>query len=155
MRIDKDTDIAGTPTPIGKVNIIGIVGQFDPTPPFNSSYQVIPRSNGDLEIVTSVQNPNSETIPEAFTLSQNFPNPANPHTQIIFTVPSPAHISLTLFNMRGQKIRTLVDETSQPGEYRITWDGLNDQGQEVASGIYLYKFEAFGVTLAKKMVLLR
>ena len=155
LRIDKDTDIDGTPTPTGRVNIVGVVGQFDPTPPYDSSYQLIPRSSGDIEILTSVAGPDPETIPEFFSLSQNFPNPANPQTQIIFRVPDPAHISLKLFNMRGQKIRALVDELFQPGEYRITWDGLNDSGKEVASGIYLYKFEAPGIAIVKKLVLLR
>lgn len=99
-------------------------------------------------------------IPGEFELSQNYPNPFNPTTRIQFRVSSlefgnPAHTTLKVYNILGQLVRTLVDEEKMPGNYEINWDGNNDSGKEVGSGIYFYQLRTRDYTDTKKMVLLR
>ena len=99
-------------------------------------------------------------IPHTFTLNQNYPNPFNPITTIQFTVNSlgfgdPIHTTLTIYNILGQKVISLVDEEKSPGNYQVIWDGKDDSGKEVASGIYLYQLKTKYYTDIKKMVLLK
>ncbi|MCG8608198.1 T9SS type A sorting domain-containing protein [bacterium] len=155
LRIDGDTNIAGTSTPAGKVNVVGIVTQFDSTPPYDSGYQILPRSLDDFDLVTSVEDPDSETTPKQFSLRQNYPNPFNPETEIIYTVPKTAPISLKIYNVTGQLIRTLLEEVSPAGEFSVIWNGTNEIGQPVASGVYLYKLKAPDWTLSRKLILMR
>ncbi|MFQ5751032.1 MAG: endonuclease/exonuclease/phosphatase family protein [bacterium] len=107
-----------------------------------------------IDQVNSVENPLSNPRVK-FILNQNYPNPFNAETQIIYTVPHSSHISLNIYNVTGQKIRTLVDDVSAAGVHRTTWNGLNDSGQEIASGIFFYRLEAQGSSLVKKLILLR
>jgi hypothetical protein len=97
-----------------------------------------------------------------FALKQNYPNPFNSLTTIQFTVNVkrstvnyPLHINLTIYNILGQKVRILLDEEKTPGEYQIVWDGKDEQGKNVASGIYLYELSIEDFKLIQKMVLLR
>jgi hypothetical protein len=90
------------------------------------------------------------------SLSQNYPNPFNPTTTIEYTLKEQANVSLRVYNVAGQLIRTLVEETKTPGEvHTVTWDGRNDAGQSVSSGVYFYKLVAGGYVQTKKMVLLK
>lgn len=93
--------------------------------------------------------------PKMFALDQNHPNPFNPSTTIRYVVPSTGHVTLSVYNMLGQKIRTLVDETKSAGAWDVVWNGRNEAGQLVASGVYLYKLQAGGRTSARKMTLLK
>jgi len=100
--------------------------------------------------------------PEEFELSQNYPNPFNPATAIPFQAGSreqvagtPIRTSLIIYNILGQKVRTLVDEEKLPGSYNIIWDGRDDSGKEVSSGIYFYQLKTKDYTETKKMVLVR
>lgn len=98
--------------------------------------------------------------PQRFELSQNYPNPFNPTTRIQFRVSSlefgnPAQTTLKVYNILGQLVRTLVDEEKMPGKYKINWDGKDDSGKEVGSGIYFYQLRTRDYTDTKKMVLLR
>ncbi|UCF64807.1 MAG: T9SS type A sorting domain-containing protein, partial [bacterium] len=86
---------------------------------------------------------------------QNFPNPFNPSTTIRFQVPRNAQVKLTVFNMLGQKVRTLLNEAMGPGYYDAVWDGRNDTGVNVSSGVYIYKFEAGNYTRVRKMMFLK
>lgn len=155
LRIDKDTNIAGTATPTGAVNITGVIGQFDSSLPYDSNYELFPRNTSDFEPITSVEEERNPNIPEAFSLSQNFPNPFNAETQIVYTVPRQSHISIKLYTTTGQEIRTLLDEISPPGEHRVRWDGKNDAGQQVASGVFFCKLTAENTTFVRKLILLR
>ena len=97
-------------------------------------------------------------LPEKFALYQNYPNPFNPSTSIQFKVQggqSPIYTSLKIYNIRGQLVKTLVEEEKSPGDYQVIWDGTNDEGKEVASGIYFYQLKANAQILTKKMLLLR
>jgi hypothetical protein len=155
--IDGDTDIAGSATPQGPVNIVGIASQFDPAPPYLSGYEIRPRDLTDIDVITSVEDkPSKEAqIPSTFALQQNYPNPFNAETVISYSIPVQSHVSLNIYNINGQKIRTLIDEVSQPGVYRVVWNGTNDEGKDLASGIFFYRFDAPGISFVKKLILLR
>ncbi|MGB2697781.1 MAG: FlgD immunoglobulin-like domain containing protein [Candidatus Zixiibacteriota bacterium] len=94
-------------------------------------------------------------VPERFSLSQNYPNPFNPDTKIDFSIPRNSKVRLSIYNVMGQRIKTLVDETKTAGYYDVIWDGRNEKGKEVASGTYIYKLEADDFKETKKMILLK
>jgi immune inhibitor A len=98
------------------------------------------------------------SIPKSIDLFQNYPNPFNPNTSIQFTVISgqpPLHTTLKIYNIRGQLVKTLVDEQKPGGDYSILWDGKDESGKAVSSGIYFYKLTAGSSSEVKKMVLLK
>jgi hypothetical protein len=102
------------------------------------------------------------SVPLLFTLDQNYPNPFNPTTTIRFAVHrlqfavhGPDHISLRVYNVLGQSVRTLVDEEMEPGSYEVEWDGRDDKGKEVSSGIYFYRLATAEHVVTKKMLLLK
>ncbi|HDS01570.1 MAG TPA: T9SS type A sorting domain-containing protein, partial [candidate division Zixibacteria bacterium] len=98
---------------------------------------------------------NPGVIPAKFELGQNYPNPFNPTTNIEFAVPSRTHVKLNVFNIAGQKVRTLVNEELEAGWKLVTWDGKTDSGDEVGSGVYLYRVEAGDFVESKKMMLVK
>ena len=100
--------------------------------------------------------------PKTFHLSQNHPNPFNPSTNIPFTVygsqfmvHSPLPTTLKIYNIRGELVRTLVDELKEVGKYEIVWDGKDEGGNQVASGIYFYQLRIEGFCDTKKMILVK
>lgn len=98
-----------------------------------------------------------EGKPEDFSLLDNYPNPFNPETKILYTVGTAgiSHVKLQVFNVLGQKVKTLVDDLQAPGAYEVSWDGTEESGAEVASGVYFYRLEAGQFNQIKKMVLVR
>jgi hypothetical protein len=94
-------------------------------------------------------------IPGAYKLSQNFPNPFNPVTTIKFDMKERGPVTLRVYNVAGHLVRTLVDDVRDAAAYSIPWDGRNNIGSEVASGIYFYKMETKVFSETRKMVLLR
>jgi hypothetical protein len=94
-------------------------------------------------------------VPLQFELAQNYPNPFNPETQIRYQLPVAVTVELNIFNLLGQVIKTLVLEKQAPGFYTIRWDGTNQAGQPVASGIYLYRLKAEQFHQIRRMVLIR
>ena len=97
------------------------------------------------------------SLPKAFSLSQNTPNPFNPSTTITYSVPEgkSVNVSLEVFDLRGQKVNTLVDEARESGTYAVFWNGIDSQGRKVASGIYFYRLRAGSFVQTRKMVLLK
>ncbi|MGB2696785.1 MAG: T9SS type A sorting domain-containing protein [Candidatus Zixiibacteriota bacterium] len=95
------------------------------------------------------------SIPASFSLRQNYPNPFNLSTEIEYSLPKDAHVRLVIYNVLGQKVRTLVNEYKSVGTYTIAWDGSNDNGSVTSSGIYFYKLVAGEYTQTKKMVMLK
>jgi hypothetical protein len=98
--------------------------------------------------------------PSEFALSQNYPNPFNPATTIRFKVEGrrlkvPLHTTLKIYNVLGEVVRTLVDEEKLPGDHTIQWDGKNNKGEQLASGVYFYELKIGDYTSSKKMVLLK
>ncbi len=94
-------------------------------------------------------------IPEGFTLSQNYPNPFNLNTAISFSLPAPSEVNLTVYNIMGQKVKTLAQGWFEAGSHTVTWDGTNESGSVVASGIYFYNLNAGNQIVTKKMSLLK
>jgi flagellar hook assembly protein FlgD len=92
---------------------------------------------------------------EKFYLAQNYPNPFNPSTTIEYVVSQAGEYELSVYNLLGQKIRTLLSSQLTAGDYRAQWDGRNDTGQKVGSGIYFYRLSGKNLTLTRKMVLMR
>jgi subtilisin family serine protease len=98
--------------------------------------------------------------PRAFALEQNFPNPFNPSTRIVYSLPNAGPVTLRIYNVLGQEIRTLVDETQARGPHTSVWDGTNRTGVRVATGVYIYRLELSSesggnTVLSKKMLLLK
>ncbi len=93
--------------------------------------------------------------PSRFALEQNYPNPFNPGTTIRFGLPQPARVSLAVYNLLGERIRTLVNGQVSAGFHEIAWDGRDEAGRSVSSGVYLYRLETEGFSKAVKMLLLR
>jgi hypothetical protein len=88
-------------------------------------------------------------------LVQNYPNPFNPTTTIRFSLARNSHVVLTIYDVRGARVRTLLDEARVSGDHRVVWDGRSDAGMRVSSGIYFYRLTAGGFRETKKMVLLK
>ena len=108
------------------------------------------------ELLTDVKDEErGSVIPEKFELKQNYPNPFNPVCNIEYALPKGSHVTLSIYNILGQKVRVLVDEYQSAGYKSIKWDGRDKLGKEVTSGIYFYRIEAEKFTQAKKMVLIR
>lgn len=93
--------------------------------------------------------------PKNYVLYQNFPNPFNPVTKIHYEIPEAGVVNLSIYNMMGQNIRVLVNEFRIPGFYEVQWDGRNEQGMEVSTGIYIYRLNCTNQTLIKRMVKLK
>jgi hypothetical protein len=94
-------------------------------------------------------------IRAVFSLSQNVPNPFNPLTKIRFTVPQDGPVNLAVYDVAGRRIKTLVDGHCRADFYSVTWDGTNDNGSRVASGVYFYCLTAGKHSMSRKLVLLR
>jgi hypothetical protein len=88
-------------------------------------------------------------------LDQNYPNPFNPQTTIAFSIKSRGHVTVKVYNVRGELVRTLANESRSAGAHQLTWDGRNDAGQPVSSGVYFYKLVTNNFSQTKKMVLLK
>jgi len=93
--------------------------------------------------------------PHPFTLYQNYPNPFNGHTWIKFDLPTENWVTLNVFDIRGQQIRTLVDRVMIPGRFTITWDGKDDHGVPVGSGIYFFSISTGEVTQSQRTLYLK
>jgi len=93
--------------------------------------------------------------PSEFALSQNYPNPFNQSTKIEFTLSQSGFVSLTIYDLMGRKVRTLVSENLSSGYKSVLWDGKDDVGKEVGSGIYFYQLKIGDFSQAKKLVLLK
>lgn len=93
--------------------------------------------------------------PSCVSLGQNYPNPFNPSTTISFDLPAPGEVMLRVYAVTGQLVRTLADRSYPGGTHTVTWDGRNEDGLLVASGVYLYRLEAAGYVETRKMILSR
>lgn len=94
-------------------------------------------------------------FPRTFVLRQNYPNPFNPQTVISYELPAADHVRLKIYNVLGQRIRTLIDRYQTEGLYSVVWDGRDDRGERVASGVYFYRLQTSDRTEIRKSLLLK
>jgi ligand-binding sensor domain-containing protein len=113
--------------------------------------------------ITGIGDAFADQIPKEFILLQNYPNPFNPTTTIKYQLPKATDVSITIYNLLGQKVRTLVNDFKEPGSFEVDWDSLNDSGIQIASGVYIYRIQAGDPSLGsrqdfvdvKKMILMK
>jgi hypothetical protein len=98
---------------------------------------------------------NKDKFVQSFKLLQNYPNPFNPETQIRFEMAKTANVSVKIYDALGREIRTLYNGVKQVGQHQLTWDGKNDKGLQVASGIYFYRMKSENYRAMRKLVLVR
>jgi len=110
-------------------------------------------STDKIDVSTGVQT--SRYQPAAYQLSQNYPNPFNPTTTIYYSLEKSENVNLTVYNMLGQKVRTLVDHKINSGKYSAEWDGKDDLGRQMASGVYFYAMQAGSFSKTMKMLMMK
>ena len=104
---------------------------------------------------TTVDNETNDITSINMNLLQNYPNPFNPETNISFLVPNSGQVHLDIYNIKGQKVTTLVNDRFNAGKPTIIWNGKDDSNKQVASGIYLYKMRSGKYNSTKKMILMK
>jgi hypothetical protein len=94
-------------------------------------------------------------IPVKYVMMDNYPNPFNPETRIVYSLPQSGKVNLTVYNILGQKVRNLTDTVQNAGTFTLTWDARNDFGQNVPTGIYIAVLTINNQRVTRKMVLMR
>ncbi len=155
MFLDLDMNIFGT-EPVYPINVVGIVSQYSAAAPWSNGYEIMPRGISDIKSikVTGV-NGIASGLPVTYELMNNFPNPFNPSTVIRFALPQQSMARLIVYDMLGREVRTLVNGMTNAGYFESTWNGKNNDGVQVASGMYIYRIEAGSFVSSKKMMLLK
>jgi hypothetical protein len=118
--------------------------------PYNSQYEVSLTGNGNHPADIDDQ------LPLVTKVGKNYPNPFNPETTIAFSIADNSkHVQLEIFNIKGQKVKTLVNKIMEVGEYNVVWNGKDYSGRKVASGVYFYKFDTKKYHRINKMLLIK
>jgi hypothetical protein len=120
---------------------------------YSGGYQSTLSSDAVIEHVQT--NANGMLIPKITYLKGNHPNPFNPETRISFALSSASKTLIHIYNVKGEKIRNLLNEKLNAGHHSVIWNGTDESGRPVASGIYFYKFKTDNFTKTKKMLLLK
>jgi hypothetical protein len=107
------------------------------------------------KIPSSADDPDLASLPTSYDLAQNYPNPFNPSTTIEYDLPALSHVTVEILNVLGQRVRMLVDREEPAGSYTVMWDGNDDRGQPVSTGVYFYRIETDGYLASRKMLLLK
>lgn len=135
---------------------------FDQNVPSGSySYYITAAYSGDWESEPSntvdIEHTGTGDIQTPFTnsLIGNYPNPFNPESTISYSIAQPAYVTIEVFNLKGQKITTLVKEALQAGNHSVVWNGTDANGKDVTSGVYLYKMDTEGFSSTRKMILMK
>ncbi len=100
-------------------------------------------------------NPDQTSVPKDFSLGQNYPNPFNPTTTLRYNVATAGKVTMKVYNILGQEVRTLVNAVREPGFYEVMWDGRSDTGSQVSSGVYIYRMEAGKFIQTRKMLFVK
>jgi len=103
----------------------------------------------------SVEENSNGFTPSEFSLAQNYPNPFNPSTDISFAMDVASDVNLTIYNMLGQKVKVLENAYLAGGTHTYTWNGQDELGQSVSTGVYLYTLTSGNQTISKKMALMK
>jgi len=96
-----------------------------------------------------------DSRPAEFKLSQNYPNPFNPSTKIDFSLNQPSSVSVKIYDIKGSLVKTLLNSYKNSGSYDVTWDGTNDSGKRLSTGVYFYELISDNNQIVKKMLLLK
>jgi hypothetical protein len=143
-QFDLPVRIYGTPTRLDTAYVN--IATNDPALPMASVLVI-------RDLITGIGD--LETLPTTYDIAQNYPNPFNPTTTINYQLPQVSDVKLVIYNVLGQKVRTLVNTSMEAGYHSVVWDGLNQQSSAVASGIYIYRFEAGDFQKTMKLMLLK
>jgi len=119
-------------------------------------YKLLPRDTNDVinHVPVGIEEVGGP-VPVSFNLDQNYPNPFNPTTEIRYQIADAGDFRLVIHNVLGQKIRTLANDFHSVGTYRVQWDGLDEYGNRVGSGIYFYTLRGNTINLTRKMIMLK
>ena len=156
LRIDKDTDIPDHAEPTWPQNIVGLFIQFDFDAPFDEGYQILPRSFSDFSDATAI-NEETRALPIVFKLYSAYPNPFNPSTTLQFDMPAELasdKMELAVYNSLGQKVKVLTRQAVS-GRNIVSWQGVNEQGADVASGVYYAVLRSGSRQAVTKLLLIR
>jgi len=110
---------------------------------------------GELDYVQQMSDEILENIPSIFSLSQNYPNPFNPVTKLDYNLPLRSKVNISIYNVLGQEIKTLVNGVKEYGYHSTTWNGQDNVGREMASGVYFARITSQGFTKTRKMLLVK
>jgi len=108
-----------------------------------------------IEACFLASNDEINQLPHAFNLYNNYPNPFNPVTTLRYDLPENSHVTITIYDMLGRQVKTLINQTQDAGFRSVIWDATNDYGKPVSAGIYLYQIQTGEFMQTKKMVLLK
>jgi choice-of-anchor B domain-containing protein len=150
------------------------VGYYDTypqgeSPNFNGAWGAFPFFGSGKVLISDIQTglyvvyfketathiKSSPKLPTDYLLEKNYPNPFNPTTTVVYQLSRQSEVQIEIYNLLGQKVRTLLNERKEPGAYEAVWDGKNDHGKQVGSGIYLYRMVANEFVQVRKMILMR
>ena len=120
-----------------------------------SNFKLIPRDSNDVIGHASAIDKITHELPDQFNLAQNYPNPFNPSTQIEYSIGKQGQYSMIIYNVLGQKVRTLFDDIRTAGTHQMTWNGLDERNARVGTGIYFYVLQGEGQRITKKMILIK
>ena len=107
------------------------------------------------DVSTGIISANVKLVPGVFALHQNYPNPFNPKTEIRFDIPEASVVEISIYNLMGQKVRTLANKDIAPGYHVMQWDGTNDRGSMVSTGMYFYTLHTNKYHAMRKMLFLK
>ena len=96
-----------------------------------------------------------DALPTVTALSQIYPNPFNPQTTIVFDMAQPAHAEVAVYDLQGSLVRTLVNESRESGRHEVVWNGTDNRGQRVASGVYMARMTTGNISQMRKLVLVK
>jgi flagellar hook assembly protein FlgD len=109
----------------------------------------------EYDVTTVAVDDNVTQMPTVYALQQNYPNPFNPVTQIVYELPEATRVTIAIYNLLGQRVKTLVSGQQIAGVHKVVWDGKDNLGNQVASGVYIYRLETENYSLSRKMVLVK
>lgn len=147
------THPSAAPLNYSDLNLAEYAEGFRELRPSLASFAGTERGDRMLELVNSLAS--DIVLPKEFTLLQNFPNPFNPKTSITYAIPEGANVRVTIHNILGQRVRMMVDSYQEPGFKTVVWDGADESGRQVSSGLYFYRIEAGEFVAVRKMMKLQ
>jgi FlgD Ig-like domain len=120
------------------------------------TYQVAEIRKIDFSNITGIEEARKVSLViQSFRLMQNYPNPFNPSTTIEYEIPQAGEVEVRIFDLNGRLVKTIEKKAQASGTYQVRWDGKNEEGLRVASGLYLYSVQYENAIYSKKMILIK